>query len=130
MDVITIIVGFSNSGKTSYSEQFNDVFHLDHGFTIRDLPSEGDIVIEGVFLRKRMRKKILDAIDKEKYEKICIWVDTPIDICIEREREGRKRPDALLRSQAISFQPPEYDEGWDKIIVIRDGKTFELDRPE
>ena len=128
MDKIIVIIGFSNSGKTSYSEQFEDVFHLDQGFTTRMLPQKGDIVIEGVFLRKKMRKKILDAIDKQKYEKICIWIDTPIELCIEREHEGRKRPDSLLYSQSIRFQPPEYDEGWDKIIVIRDNETIELNK--
>ena len=130
MDIIKLIIGFSNSGKTSYSEQFKNVFHLDQAFSIYELPQKGDIVIEGVYLRKKMRKKILDAIDKNKYEKICIWIDTPIEICIEREHEGRKRPDALIYSQAISFQPPEYDEGWDKIIIIRNGKTIELKKPE
>lgn len=130
MDSFKLIIGFSNSGKTSYSEQFDNVFHLDQGFSVQDMPQKGDIVVEGVYLRQRMRKKILDAINKEKYEKICIWFDTPIEVCIEREHEGRKRPDALLYSQSISFQPPTYDEGWDKIIVIRDNETIELNKSD
>ena len=122
--MLTLICGIPNSGKTTYSKKFENVVHLDEvepvngSYTegVRVLVSEtlGDICVEGLYCTSRDRKKLLDKYHGERTK--CIWIDTPLDVCISRE--DRDRATVLIRNCAQIFEPPAYDEGWNEIQVI------------
>lgn len=129
--MITLICGLPNAGKTTYSEQYDNVIHFD-SFTCRGgqfnncnrLASElkGDVCVEGVYNSVRRRKEFLEAC-KSNSPKVCIWIDTPLDECLKREQAYRKRPLQIVKSHHALFEPPTYDEGWDKIIIIKGEQT-------
>lgn len=122
--MLTLICGIPNAGKTTYSQYYNNVIHLDdvmpthksHLDTVCNILQQeyGNICVEGVFLSKHSRKKILQAYQGIK--KICIWLDTPLEICISRE--NRNRSVMIIKNCHMLFEPPTYDEGWDKIVRI------------
>ena len=124
MFTFILILGLSSSGKTQYSEKYQNSYHLDQGFNIEQIEKNQDITVEGVFLRKKSRLSILNNLDSN-FKKVCIWIDTPTGICIEREKQDRNRPAMLIFQQAASFQPPTYDEGWDEIWIVPNGNEEE-----
>ena len=120
MHKITLITGLSNSGKTTYSQQYENVIHLDSGINIDALPTDRDIVIEGVFNTKRVRERILSQLEGKDFNKTCIWIDAPLEVCLRRNKERHQFPDTVIFTQANFFQEPTEDEGWDEVIRITD----------
>ena len=121
--ILTLIFGLPNAGKSTYSEQFESVLHYDDisrfSKARRDeiyRATEAE-VIEGIFNTAESRKNILRFVKRDRYR--AIWIDTPVEMCLEREHQYRCRPDSLVLSHARNFEPPTYDEGWDEIIIIR-----------
>ena len=80
--------------------------------------AKGDIWAEGVCNSKMSRGMFLKAVAHKEEKKVCVWVNTPLEICLERERNYRKRPLEMVAQHAKRFEPPTLDEGWDEIIVI------------
>ena len=109
-----LICGLSNAGKTTYSKRFDDVIHYDNvGGTTRQRleyivneAAKREVCVEGVYNEAFRRAELANAMQGRK---VCIWLDTPIDVC-------RQRPN--FRGTRI-FEPPTLDEGWDEIIIIR-----------
>lgn len=133
--MITLICGLPNAGKTTYSSQFDNAIHFDDCKMPRQqifekmvAESTGDVYAEGVCNSKRSRGMFLKAISHRTDKKVCIWIDTPLEVCIERENNFRRRPIGMVLEHARRFQPPTLDEGWDEIIVVRDGKETVLER--
>lgn len=118
--MIKLICGRSRAGKTTFSERYDDVVHLDYCGGILTCYDNvitkvekiiGDVIVEGVYNTVERRKALLEAY-KGDGEKICIWLDTPPEV-IEK-RFFIKLPDL-----PHLFEPPTFDEGWDTIIIIR-----------
>ena len=111
--MLTLICGHPNAGKTTYSERFENVLHFDEylgryadGYAIA--AGMDDVVVEGLFQKRKTRLELLDAL-ADHSPKVCIWVDTPTEVC-------KARPDFKGRAR---MEPPTLDEGWDEMIVIR-----------
>lgn len=117
--MLILIMGLPNSGKTTYSQKFDNVLHLD------DFPNSkflncnkevskrnGNIVVEGIYNLRCRRELLLKNVNGEK---ICIWIDTPLEECLRRSG----RPKEVVQQDYNVFQPPTYEEGWDDIIRIK-----------
>ena len=123
-----LICGLPNAGKTTYSAQFQNVVHIDEIAGIKHYhdiikqrldEADGELCVEGTFLVHHAREKVL-RLCKPEWKKTCIWLNTDPNECKRREDRGR-RP-WLIDNCERCFQPPTYDEGWDEIIVVKDGK--------
>lgn len=108
-----LICGLSNAGKTTYSQHFKNVIHYDevpgttrqkHEF-ILEQSRHGEICVEGVYGERFRRAELASAM---KGKKICIWLDTPVDVCKSREN---------FRGSTM-FEPVTKDEGWDEVITL------------
>lgn len=125
--MLTLICGRSRAGKTTYSQQFDNVIH---GDSVRALYGEkypkiyeivsqrNDIVLDYLFETAEKRIGLLQAY-KGDSPKRCIWLDTPISTVALRATHGRSDSPKYARPQI--FEPPTYEEGWDEIIIIRKG---------
>lgn len=126
---LTLICGIPNAGKTTYALRYNNVIHLD------DMPhkggqfkncdalardTNGDVVVEGVYVTTKHRRGLLEAC-RDKSPKICIWLDTPLEECLEREKKYRRRPFNIVSGHHDMLEQPTLDEGWDEIIIIKGG---------
>ncbi len=121
--MFTLICGLPNAGKTTYSSQYDTVLHLDDFPYNRFLncnkavaESDGNIVVEGIYNLRCRRERLLEAVADKGVPKVCIWIDTPLEVCLERCKRGRA--EHIVRKSAEMFQPPTLDEGWDEIIII------------
>ena len=123
--MLTLICGIPNAGKTTYSARYDNVMHLDDAFgqTRYDLcnkfasQAEGDVCVEGAYNQIWQRKALIEACQHQS-PKVCIWLDTPLEECLEREQNGRKRTLAIIHIHHNAFEPPTLEEGWDEIIRI------------
>ena len=117
---MTLIIGLPNAGKTTYSQRYTNVLHLDDFPWNRWLncneavrQSDGNVVVEGIYNLRCRRERLLEAVAGKNVRNVCIWLDTPQDECLRREDRGRD-----ARTITDIFQPPTLDEGWDEIIRI------------
>lgn len=129
-----LIIGIPNAGKTTYSERYEGAVHFDDIWSRRiyqhlaELIAENnEIVIEGVFGSAEKRKMLASCSNARN---VCIWLDTPLEECLERERNGRKRSDHLVIWADADFEPPTLNEGWDEIVIIRGNDEQRIDRIE
>lgn len=116
-----MIIGLPNAGKTTYSEKYDNVYHLDdyapNKFVRCNKAVEeagGDVVVEGIYNTASQRKELLTH---AKGRNICIWLDTPLEVCLKRGVHARAP--MIVQKGSRLFEPPTYAEGWDEIIVIR-----------
>ena len=126
MGALVLICGLPNAGKTTYSRRYDNVIHFDTvparvGDTQYDacnrLAAEtaGDVCVEGVYNQRKTRAGLLAAC-RDKSPKVCVFIDTPPDVCAARET--RNRPAGLIRAHNKTLQRPDLSEGWDEIITI------------
>ena len=122
--MLTLICGIPSAGKTTYSSRYDNVIHYDayhrncHICNHAVSRIQGDVCVEGVYNTIEERKKLLDSA-KHQDKKICIWLDTPLEECLEREKNSRKRMPSIILKYHERMQPPTLDEGWDEVIVVR-----------
>ena len=116
-----LICGKTRAGKTTYSQRYEKVIHLDdyggefcyQGVLKVVADRHDDIVVEGIYNTAERRMALLNAY-KGQGERVCIWLDTPLEI-IKSRIHSRWRERCL----SMPFEPPTYDEGWDEIVVIK-----------
>ena len=115
---MTLITGLPNAGKTTFSAQFEKVYHGDdlrkQGLNLWDIIKEDGVVLEGIYNYADLRKKMLLTASRPC---ICYWLDISLEEAIRREKRGRKP--WFFDMHARRFEPPTMDEGWDDIIVIK-----------
>lgn len=113
--MLILICGLPRAGKTTYSQRYEDVIHLDtsgafEGVIRRLSHRDGDVVVEGVYRHASQRKELIRTYKGEGFK--CIWLDTPLEV-----RMSRKGWDKWC--DRVPFEEPTLDEGWDEIIIIR-----------
>ena len=120
-----LVCGIPNAGKTTFSKQFGNVVEFDRvGGTNRQMREKvlgmvrenPNLVVEGVYGKAADRRLLVEAANGA-YNK-CIWLDTPLETCVERENSYRRRPEHLVVLSHKHFESPTLDEGWDEIEVI------------
>ena len=112
--MLTLICGHSRAGKTTYSQRFVNVVHLDEVHSKQRVIEEvqrcsGDVVVDGIYYRPTERMELLSAYRGDGSR--CICLDTPKEI--REQRMGH-----AIRHD-YPFKLPTYDEGWDEIMIIR-----------
>lgn len=82
-----------------------------------DLLQDIDVVIDDLNLRRDDRINLLLKIRDIICDKILVVCETPLDVCITRNRSReRTLPDDIIKFANKQFQIPALDEGWDFII--------------
>lgn len=122
-----LICGIPNSGKTTLSAKYPKCLHYDeiklttpkrYAYICGRARSEDDLAVEGVYDERWRREELVKACHESGHKATCIWLDTPLEVCLERECNFRRRHESLVLIHARNFEPPTLDEGWDEIIRI------------
>lgn len=130
---MVLITGIPNAGKTTYSKKYDSVIHFDEvkgGRHRRDkvieaVQTDNSIVVEGVYEKADDRKRLVEASNERN---VCIWIDTPLEECLSRERKYRHRGQHLVIWANEAYEPPTLSEGWDEIIIIRGNDEQRINR--
>ena len=98
----------------------NDVFNRAYSI-LKVIGENGYIAIfDATNLMKKYRKRIFKEL-REFYDSIsAVYFDVPTQVCIERdERRERKVGEDVIMNMATRLYPPEKDEGWNQIYIIK-----------
>ena len=156
-----IMIGIPASGKTTYAKthfkkttyisrdivrlnllnDYDSYFSKEHEvFTTfiskiqTALNNHENVIADATHLSKGSRLKLFSHldIDKEKTEVIAVVLNTPLDICLERNetRTGREYvPPKIIKEMKASLRIPnftEYNGIFDRIYLIEENKTIAM----
>lgn len=79
------------------------------------------VVVDSTAISRKKRIGFLRYIGNASYQKTCVLVITPVEVCMERnsKRQGNARvPHEAIDKMLRSFECPAYVEGWDKIETV------------
>ena len=143
--VFYMLVGLPASGKSSESDRLGDVIVRSSDYLrdklcgdINDMKNNGavftvlqslvradlyhskDVVYDATNLKASYRVEFLDTLRLLNCKKVCVFVDTPFEVCVKRneERERTVPKEAMDRMKRF-LEPPTFAEGWDEIRVVK-----------
>lgn len=99
------------------------VFDVLHQRVISDLSAGKNVIYDATNLSYKRRMEFIQRLNKVNCQKVCVFMATPFDICLERSkhRERVVPYDVLERMYKTVWIPNVY-EGWDRVeLVYPDG---------
>ena len=150
MAKLIMLIGIQGSGKTTYSkklmEEYNakvistdrvrqtcigieekDVFPTVYKLCAEEIKQNHNVILDATHITPKVRKRSLDALDQYEiqYEKVAVYLNTPVEECLRRVEIRNKDPKELfiplevIESYGKNLIPPSKEEGFDEIIVIK-----------
>lgn len=109
------------TGDASDHTRETDVWRLVHE-RLKDALAEKDVVVDATYTKQRDRRELIErARGAGADEVVAYWFDTPIGVCLERNR-GRSRvvPEMVIANmyRRLCLHPPTPEEGFDRIVKI------------
>ena len=145
-----MLIGIPGSGKTTYSKELSEkysakvissdkvrqlyvgidekeVFPTVYKLCVEELKSGKNVILDATHITPKVRKRTFDALDAYgiAYDKVAIFVDTPVEECIRRVEIRNQNPEELflplevISSYGQNIIPPSVDEGFMEIQVIK-----------
>ena len=145
-----MLIGIPGSGKTTYSKELSEkysakvissdkvrqlyvgidekeVFPKVYKLCVEELKSGKNVILDATHITPKVRKRTFDALDAYgiAYDKVAIFVDTPVEECIRRVEIRNQNPEELflplevISSYGQNIIPPNVDEGFMEIQVIK-----------
>lgn len=88
-----------------------------------------NVFADATHLNFASRNKTISRINVPVDEINVVFLNTPLDICIERnaKREGRKFvPETVIKDMFNKIKVPEKEEGISKVYIIEDNKPIHI----
>lgn len=93
------------------------------------LNSGNDVIADATHLNAASRNKLISLIKAPVDEINVIWIKTPLEIALERNkgRTGRAYvPESVIRRMFYQVEEPTFEEGLSKIYIVEDGKPITI----
>lgn len=91
---------------------------------IKNALKEGDVVFDATNLKVRYRNKLKKIVGLT-HEYQAVYVDTPLDVCIERQgNRDRKVPPEIIKGMHEKMVVPTEEEKFSKIFIINNATDF------
>ena len=147
---LIMLIGIPGSGKTTYSKELSErysakvissdkvrqlyvgidekeVFPTVYKLCVEELKSGKNVILDATHITPKVRKRTFDALDAYgiAYDKVAIFVDTPVEECNRRVEIRNQNPEELflplevISSYGQNIIPPNVDEGFMEIQVIK-----------
>lgn len=76
--------------------------------------------VDATNLSPRERRQWIHMAKSFGYEVQAVFFDVPLEICLDRNRRReRVVPEETMRRMSAKLRPPEFSEGFSKIVVVR-----------
>lgn len=76
--------------------------------------------VDATNLSPRERRGWIRMAQEFGYDVHAVFFNVPLEVCIDRNnRRGRNVPDDVMQRMAQKLRPPEFEEGFSKITVVR-----------
>lgn len=112
-------------GDVNCQDNNGTVFDVLHSRVRDDLLAGRNTIYDATNLSYKRRREFVQSLSKIRCQKICVFMATPFDICVLRNRlRERAVPYDVLSRMYRNIWVPYYYEGWDQIdLVYPDGFT-------
>ena len=150
MAKLIMLIGIQGSGKTTYSKELSkeynaevvstdkvrqtypgivesEVFPTVYKLCAEKLKEGNNVILDATHITPKVRKRTFDALDQYEveYEKIAVYLDTPVEECIKRVDIRNKNPEELfiplevIESYGKNLIVPTKEEGFSEIYIIK-----------
>jgi predicted kinase len=76
--------------------------------------------VDATNLTAKDRKQWIQMAREFGYDVQAVYFDVPLEVCMERnQRRNRNVPEDVMQRMAAKLQPPKFEEGFSKIVVVR-----------
>lgn len=146
--IVVVMVGIPGAGKSEYvkgnytSKSYPALFESQEVVSLDKIASRNKrtemrqyhkllmekspiVIIDDTNVTAKIRRTFIWPALEAKYRVLCIWVRTPVSVCLER----RKDKMVAVKSKAKEFEVPVLEEGFDQIIIIEgnDASLIQVD---
>lgn len=98
-----------------------EIFDILHSLVKAELYHGNSVVYDATNLNSKRRKEFLESLDLLPCRKVCIFMSTPYEMCLERNQNRERRvPIKAMQKMKRSLDKPTLDEGWDDIYIEED----------
>ena len=150
MAKLIMLIGIQGSGKTTYSKKLSkeynaevvstdkvrqtypgivesEVFPTVYKLCAEKLKEGNNVILDATHITPKVRKRTFDALDQYEveYEKIAVYLDTPVEECVRRVDIRNKNPEELfiplevIESYGKNLIVPTKEEGFSEIYIIK-----------
>ena len=150
MAKLIMLIGIPGSGKTTYSKDLSkeynakvissdkvrqtyigidesEVFPTVYRLCVEELDNGCNVILDATHITPKVRKRTFDALDQFGiiYEKVAVYIDTPVEECIRRVENRNKNPEELflplevIESYGKNIIAPTKEEGFEEIYIIK-----------
>lgn len=106
-------------GDASRNDEPNKIFAKVFYSIHKGLSRKKSVIVDCVSVTAASRKKYLRKYEGEYDKSVCVYMDTPVEICKSRNsKRDRVVPDDAIDKFAERMEIPTKDEGFDEIIVM------------
>lgn len=157
MAVLTLMMGCPGSGKSTFIDKkiFNEqivsrdqirfsIVSEDEEYFSKEkevfsefikkvndgLKSGWDVCADATHLSKASRNKLIRNINAHPSKIRVIWIKTPLEECIERNKNriGTRAyvPESVIRRMFYQTEKPEFEEGIDEIVTVENNNIIEI----
>lgn len=150
MAKLIMLIGIPGSGKTTLSKDFSeeycakvissdkvrqtyvgikeeDVFPTVYKLCVGELENNCNVILDATHITPKVRKRSFDALDQFniRYEKIAIYIDTPVEECARRVEKRNQDPNELFLPVEVVYSygkniiVPTKEEGFEEIRIIK-----------
>lgn len=103
------------------AENENLVKHVERKIIEQIILENKKILIDNTSLTKEYRKNYINIAKKNNKQIGAIFLHTPIDVCLERNRKQEDPfPESLISNQFANIDSPTESEGFKKVKIISD----------
>lgn len=104
------------------------IFEVLHSRVIADLQAGKNTIYDATNINYKRRREFLQKLFKVPCQKVCVFMATPFDTCVERNRlRERVVPYDVLARMYKTIWVPYYYEGWDHIELVYPKGFTDLD---
>lgn len=106
-------------GDVNNQKRNKEVFALLHNRIKNDLKNGKSTIYDATNISYKRRMAFIQELENIPCYKICVFVATPYEECLERNRNrDRMVPEEVIKRVYMSFDVPAFFEGWDEIRTI------------
>lgn len=149
MAKLIMLIGIPGSGKTTHSKVLmkeydcevistdkvrqtypgiveSDVFPTVYKLCAEEMKLGHNVILDATHITPKVRKRTFDALDQFEiaYEKIAVYLDTPVEECLRRVEIRNQNPEELflplevIESYGKNIIVPSEEEGFSEIHII------------